>query len=59
MSEIVNLRRVRKEKTRVKKKAQCEAARAKTMVPKRLRELEKSRRAKILHDIDASRLEDE
>jgi len=58
MSEIVNLRRARKEKARKAEKTAAESARAKHGVPKRVRDLEEARHGKLLHDIDARRLED-
>ena len=58
MAEIVNLKRVKKAKTRAEKTKKAEANRIRHAVPKALRDLEEARAAKRLHDIDARRLDE-
>lgn len=57
MSEIINLRRARKNKARVAKERDADANRAKHGVAKPVRDLAKARDAKAAHDLDAKRLE--
>lgn len=57
MAEIVNLRRTRKAKARTEKEQRATENRAKTSTPKALRVLEKSRREKILRDLDGKKRE--
>ncbi|MBN9534648.1 MAG: DUF4169 family protein [Alphaproteobacteria bacterium] len=59
MSEIVNLRRARKEKARAAKAQQAEANRIRHGTPKNLRDLEKAKAEKAAHGIDAHKLDDE
>jgi len=59
MSEIVNLRRARKEKARDEKKKGAAANRAKHGVAKSVRDLEDSRGEKARHDLEVHRLEDD
>ena len=59
MSEIVNLRRARKDKARTAKAKEAEANRAKHGVAKPLRELAEARSAKSARDLDAHKLKDE
>ncbi len=58
MSEIVNLRRARKERARKEKSARAEANRAKHGVPKPARDLAKARLKKENSIIDAHKLAD-
>ena len=57
MADIVNLRRVRKNKARAEKDREAEANRARHGVAKPVRDLAKARDAKAAHDLDAKRLE--
>lgn len=59
MSEIINLRRARKEKARATKTSEADANRAKHGVAKPLRDLAKARSAKASHELDAHKLKDE
>jgi hypothetical protein len=59
MSEIVNLRRARKEKARAAKAQQAEANRIRHGTPKNLRDLEKARAEKMAGDLNAHKLDDE
>jgi len=59
MSEIVNLRRVKKAKARTAKEAQADANRAKHGVAKSVRSLEEARAEKDKRDIDAHKLDDD
>jgi hypothetical protein len=58
MTEIVNLRRARKEKARNEKKKGATANRATHGVAKDVRELSKAVAKKEIRDIEARRLED-
>ena len=58
MSEIVNLRRVKKAKARAEKAAEAEANRAKHGVAKTLRDLAEARKEKEKRDVEAHRLDD-
>ena len=58
MSEIVNLKRVRKRKARKEKDAAADASRAKHGTPKHLRETEKARAEKAARDIEGHKLDD-
>lgn len=59
MSEIVNLRRVRKEKARKDKQAEAEANRVKHGTPKHLRDLKQAEDEKTARDIEGHKLTDE
>lgn len=59
MSEIVNLRRARKEQARRKKSAQAEANRVKHGVPKREHDLAKARTEKAARGVEGHRLIEE
>jgi hypothetical protein len=58
VSEIVNLRRARKEKTRDAKAADADNNRAKHGVAKPVRDLAEARKAKTARDLDAHKLKD-
>jgi hypothetical protein len=58
VSEIINLRRVRKTKARAEKSAQADANRAKQGVAKPVRELAKARGEKAARDLGKHKLED-
>jgi hypothetical protein len=58
MAEIVNLRRVRKAKTRAEKARAADANRAKHSVAKPARDLAKARAEKAAHDLESSKLQD-
>ena len=58
MAEIVNLKRVRKQKARGEKDKAAEANRAKHGTPKRLRELNKAEADKAAQDIEGHKLTD-
>jgi hypothetical protein len=57
MAEIVNLRRVRKAKTRDAKAADADANRARHGIAKPVRDLAKARAEKTLKDVDAHKLD--
>jgi hypothetical protein len=57
MSDIVNLRRVRKAKARAEEAAQADANRTKHGVPKRERDLASARTQKIERDLAARKLD--
>ncbi|HVP83972.1 MAG TPA: DUF4169 family protein [Rhizomicrobium sp.] len=59
MSEIVNLRRARKEKARAAKSKDADANRAKHGVAKPLRDLAEARTAKAARDLESHKLKDE
>ncbi|MBN9566561.1 MAG: DUF4169 family protein [Alphaproteobacteria bacterium] len=59
MSEIVNLRRARKEKARAAKAQQAESNRIRHGAPKNLRALEKAKAEKMAGDLNAHKLDDE
>ena len=59
MSEIVNLRRARKEKARTEKEKTASVNRAKHGVAKREHDLQDAKTAKAKHHIDAHKLDDE
>jgi hypothetical protein len=56
MAEIVNLRRVKKAKTRADKAAEADANRNKHGVAKPVRDLAKARGEKAARDLDAAQL---
>jgi Domain of unknown function (DUF4169) len=58
VSEIVNLRRARKNKARTEKEREAEANRAKHGVAKPVRDLAKAREAKDKRNIDSHKLGD-
>ena len=58
MSEIVNLRRVKKAKARAEKSAQADANRVKHGVAKSVRDLAGARKEKDAERIDAHKLND-
>jgi hypothetical protein len=58
MSEIVNLRRARKEKVRGAKEKEAANNRAKHGVAKQARDLAEARIAKAAHDLDSHKLKD-
>ena len=58
MSEIMNLRRARKEKARDEKKKGAAANRAKHGVAKRVRDMGKAVAEKEIHDIDSKKLDE-
>jgi hypothetical protein len=58
MTEIVNLRRVRKRKARNAKEAQAEANRARHGTPKRERDLAKARAEKDARDVEGHKLDE-
>jgi uncharacterized protein DUF4169 len=57
VSEIVNLRRARKNKARAEKEREAEANRAKHGVAKPARDLAKARDAKAAHDLQKHKLD--
>ena len=57
MSEIVNLKRVRKDKAKKEKDAKAAANRAAFGTPKALRKLSEARKEKAAHEIEGHRLE--
>jgi hypothetical protein len=59
MSEIINLRRVKKAKARRAKEVVAEASRAEHGVSKSAHNLAKARIKKAKRDVDAHRLEEE
>lgn len=59
MSEIVNLRRVRKQKARVEKDKAAEANRAKHGTAKPVRDLAKARAEKDARDIEGHKLDED
>ena len=59
MSEIVNLRRVRKAKTRAERATQADANRVKHGVPTSVRDLAKARADKASHDLAGRKLNEE
>ena len=59
MTEIVNLRRARKAKSRGEKQSAAASNRAKHGVAKSARKLEDARGEKAKHDLEAHRLEDD
>ena len=59
MSEIVNLRRARKEKARAAKSKEADNNRAKHGVAKPLRDLTEARMAKASRDLASHKLKDE
>ncbi|HTQ14370.1 MAG TPA: DUF4169 family protein [Rhizomicrobium sp.] len=58
MSEIVNLRRVRKAKARDAKAAEADANRVRHGVPKKVRDLAEARAEKDAAKVDAHKLDD-
>ncbi len=58
MSEIVNLRRARKEKARDAKEKDAANNRVKHGAPKAARDLAQARAEKSAHDLDAHKLKD-
>lgn len=59
MSEIVNLRRARKEKARAAEGKEADANRAKHGVPKSVRDLAEARAKKESGDLNAHKLDSE
>lgn len=59
MSEIINLRRARKEKARGTKEKDAANNRAKHGVAKPTRDLAEARAEKSAHDLEAHKLDDE
>ena len=59
MSEIINLRRARKEKARSTKEKDAANNRAKHGAPKAARDLAQTRAEKSAHDLEAHKLDDE
>jgi hypothetical protein len=57
VSEIVNLRRARKNKARAEKEREAEANRAKHGVAKPARDLAKARDTKAAHDLQKHKLD--
>lgn len=59
MSEIVNLKRVRKQKARAEKDRTAEANRIQHGTPKHLRDLKQAEEEKAARDIEGHKLTDE